>query len=443
MERFGSEKDIDFFVGNATNANTQRCTDKWLNCFKEWAKLKKIDHEIEKLAPFELDLILQKFFTEVRKRNGDEYEPNSLASLQAGLDRYLRLKNYQYSILNHQYFARSRAVLEGKAKYLRQLGKGKRPNKASSLSTDEEETLWNNHQLGCHSPTSLINTLWWLFTQHFGLRGRQEHHDMRMEDFTLRKNENGIEYLTFAEGITKTRQSGLHEKVRSFKPKMFATGTNRCPIAIFNFFKTKRPFDWRDNGPFYLSIMNKVSSTPESPWFKKMPMGVNTINNIMKNMVKNSPLNNSTKKLTNHSARRTVINKMRRNNIPKSDIIAVTGHRTEAGLDAYDSGDEEQQYSLSRAIDNIVPTSKRILPQRHRRIAPNDPRLLNPSFTLIPSFESAPLNFQFFNCTVNINHNNDNKQNAISIAASSTKSSSLPPTRNRKHVIYSDELLQE
>ena len=118
-------------------------------------------------------------------------------------------------------------------------------------------------------------------------------------------------------------------------------------------------------------------------------------------------------------------------------------HRTEAGLDAYDSGDEEQQYSLSRAIDNIVPTSKRILPQRHRRIAPNDPRLLNPSFTLIPSFKPAPLNFQFFNCTVNINHNNDNKQNAISIATSSTKSSSLPPTRNRKHVIYSDESSQE
>ena len=82
-----------------------------------------------------------------------------------------------------------------------------------------------SHQFGFDTPTSLTKTLWWLFTQHFGLRGRQEHHDMKMEDFTLRKNENDIEYLTFAEGITKTRQSGLHEKVRSFKTKMFATGT--------------------------------------------------------------------------------------------------------------------------------------------------------------------------------------------------------------------------
>jgi len=165
----------------------------------------------------------------------------------------------------------------------------------------------------------------------------------------------------------------------------------------------------------------------------------------MKNMVRNSPLTNSTKKLTNHSARRTVINKMRRNNIPKSDIIAVTGHRTEAGLDAYDSGDEEQHYNLSRAIDNVVPVCKNIAPQHlHRRIAPNDPRLLNPNFNLIPSFEPAPSHFQFFNCTVNIHHNNDNNhnQNAISIAASTT-SSSLPPTRKRKYIIYSDESSQE
>ena len=128
-----------------------------MNCFKEWATLKKIGNDIEKLAPFELDLTLQNFFTEVRKRNGKEYEHNSLASLQAGLDRYLRMKNYKFSILNHQYFARSRAVLEGKEKYLRQLSTGKRPNKASSLSTEEEEMLWSSHQLGFDTPTLLIH----------------------------------------------------------------------------------------------------------------------------------------------------------------------------------------------------------------------------------------------------------------------------------------------
>ena len=162
-------------------------------------------------------------------------------------------------------------------------------------------------------------------------------------------------------------------------------------------------------------------------------------------MVSNSPLNNSGKKLTNHSARRTVINKMRRNNIPKSDIIAVTGHRTEAGLDAYDSGDEDQQFHLSRAIDNL-PASKSIAPPQRvqRRIAPNDPRVLNTNFSLIPSFAPpAPSPFQFFNCTVNIQQNSNDNQNKISITGSSTTSTSLSPRKKRKYIIYSDESSQE
>ena len=46
-------------------------------------------------------------------------------------------------------------------------------------------------------------------------------------------------------------------------------------------------------------------------------MGVNTINNIMKTMIKNSPLANITKKVTNHSARKTLVKKLKQNHVPK------------------------------------------------------------------------------------------------------------------------------
>jgi hypothetical protein len=46
--------------------------------------------------------------------------------------------------------------------------------------------------------------LWWLLTQHFGLRDRQEHHEMNVEDFSLQKDDNGIEFVTFAEGVTNS-----------------------------------------------------------------------------------------------------------------------------------------------------------------------------------------------------------------------------------------------
>ena len=62
---------------------------------------------------------------------------------------------------------------------------------------------------------------------------------MQVEDFSIRKDINWTEYNTFAEGITKTRQSGLYEKHRLTLPKMFATNSERCPIRIFKFYLSK------------------------------------------------------------------------------------------------------------------------------------------------------------------------------------------------------------
>ena len=47
----------------------------------------------------DLDKVLQSFYAEVRKSNSDKYEPISLASMQAGIDRYLIGKNDHVSII--------------------------------------------------------------------------------------------------------------------------------------------------------------------------------------------------------------------------------------------------------------------------------------------------------------------------------------------------------
>ena len=153
--------------------------------------------------------------------------------MQAVLERHLKSKLYPKSIIKDREFLSSRKVLEGKAPKLRAGGRGKHPNRSKSL-TNEEETLWKSGQLGSRNPRALINTMWWLLTQHFGLRGREEHHNMKVEDFHLQRDDNGIEYLTFDEGPTKTRQGGLKVKPRLVTPKMFATGNEeRYPVMLF------------------------------------------------------------------------------------------------------------------------------------------------------------------------------------------------------------------
>ena len=58
---------------------------------------------------------------------------------------------------------------------------------------------------------------------------------MKIAGFTSRKDEKGNDYVTFAEDITKTRQSGLHEKDRLTLPKIFETSSDCCLLLFSNF----------------------------------------------------------------------------------------------------------------------------------------------------------------------------------------------------------------
>ena len=76
---------------------------------------------------------------------------------------------------------------------------------------------------------------------------------------------------------------------------------------------------------------------------------------------------------------------MRQNYIPKSEIIGITGHNSEAGLDAYDSWNEEQQRAISNAIDTVNKDPVHF-PRSHSKlwvILPNDKRVKNPNFSFL------------------------------------------------------------
>ena len=87
--------------------------------------------------------------------------------------------------------------------------------------------------------------MWWPLTQQLGLHGKQEHHGMRLEDFRIMKGDDGLEFVEFAEGSTKTRPGGLNAKPRQVQPKMFQAGEERCPVALFRQYISRRPPDLR------------------------------------------------------------------------------------------------------------------------------------------------------------------------------------------------------
>ena len=222
---------------------------------------------------------------------------------------------------------------------------------------------------------------------------------MTVSDFQHKNDDFGNEFVTFAEGITKTRQIGLHEKHRLIQSKMFLIDTSRCPVNIFKLYLSKRPSQLRSSGPLYLSIIHKPVSN--SLWYKNVPMGQHTINSIMKRMIENSLLRNSDKKLINHSARKTLVKKLRQNYIPKSKIIGITDHNSETGLDASVSGNEEEQRVISNANDTVNKDPV-YFHRSHSNpwvIFPNDERVKNPAFNFLNQKWASPksTNYHFHN----------------------------------------------
>ena len=167
--------------------------------------------------------------------------------------RYLKSKDYDESISRGDTFRSSRKVLEGKARQLRQQGKGKVPNRAQSLTAEEEEVLWESNQLGNNNPRSRLQTIWWNNCLHFGMRGREEHYEPKIEDFKLEVDGSGRKYISYIEGLTKTRKGGLNFKPRLIAPKMYESeNIERCPVKMFLKYKSKRPTCVSESGPLYL-----------------------------------------------------------------------------------------------------------------------------------------------------------------------------------------------
>ena len=74
-------------------------------------------------------------------------------------------------------------------------GKGNKPSARRMLTDEEADILYGQSLLRYSSSEALINTLWLNNTQFFGLRGCQEHRDMRWGDVERKTTADGTAFL--------------------------------------------------------------------------------------------------------------------------------------------------------------------------------------------------------------------------------------------------------
>ena len=119
------------------------------------------------------------------------------------------------------------------------------------------------------------------------------------------------------------------------KPKMFsAPGSDRDPVQAYHLYASKRPEQVKSNdSPFYLAINYTRVANSSKPWFKAAPMGSNKLNSLMKTVAEKAGLN--PENLTNHSARKRMIQKLNDHEVPPTHIMQISGHKNVQSLKSW------------------------------------------------------------------------------------------------------------
>ncbi|XP_048030463.1 uncharacterized protein KIAA1958 isoform X1 [Megalobrama amblycephala] len=284
--RADNTADMDDRAYREQNEKTIRSTQTALRNFRDFlvSKYPTETREIYCIPCQELDIYLASFFVDARQRDGSEYEPNSLANYQCGLERYLKEHRYAYSITRDREFQRSQDALKQKQLELKFKGKGNKPHKSMKLTLADELLLRKRGLLSRFNPEGLLNLVWLNNTKAFGHCTGFHSSTLKWGDVRLITTETGLEclewtYQDFSDPNARNRRS-------TTECRIYATphAPQTCPVQDYKDFAQRRPQAMLfEDAPFYLSI-KPVVNLAALHWYNCQALGKNKLAKMVKTM---------------------------------------------------------------------------------------------------------------------------------------------------------------
>nr|XP_002125964.2 uncharacterized protein LOC100186276 [Ciona intestinalis] len=263
--------------------------EKWgVKVLKAWCVEANIGGDFERLGADELNQLLARFWSEVRKSNGDYYGRNSLFNLRAMINKHLKGKPYcvTFDIVTDDRFRTSNERLEEQLKILK--GIGRTITHKQPISIGDLRKMYDSGVLGTSNPLALLRKVWFEVTLHFCHKGSESQEKLRKDSFDIFHDHNGRRY------IARTAPTDADEI------RMYETGGDLCPVKSFEFYLKKlHALQPR------LFQQPRRKSTPDSPmWYGKAPIGEKALQQMMANISTASTLS---KRYTNHCVRTTAL----------------------------------------------------------------------------------------------------------------------------------------
>ena len=315
---------------------------------------------LTKGLPSELNRFLSLYILETRNKKGERYPSKTITLLLAGIKRHMMANNpYAVNILdeNSPDFVGLRGVRDRLARELRNEGVGAEVKHAEAISYEEEELLWKEEVLGYHSPSSLLNTVFFYNGKVLMLRGGREHRLLKLSQFSF-GSEPGpdgkslLEYVKYVENGSKNRSGSYKDTQENKVVKQYADPKlgDRCYYYVLKFYFSKLPKDFNGDS-FYLRPFSKAPKSLQGVWFMRVTIGRNTLNNMVSKMFSSVGILGK----TNHSLRVTGATRLFTSQVPEKIVQQRSGHRSLDALRKYERTSIEQDCTVSSILSASKP----------------------------------------------------------------------------------------
>lgn len=288
----------------------------------------------------ELNTCLKVFYTSARQVDGSYYKKNTIKSIRAAVDRFLRNppNNKPFSIIGDPAFTEANSVLDAFVKDLRKTGKIAGLVHKKPITQEQIKLLFDSGELGpadSTDPSQLLCTVWFYLGFYLGRRGRENQRKLKPNILVLRSTADGKLYFELNREVagsipsTKNHQGGLADVEDESDGKIFAQPASKfCPVAtIQNYLKHLNP-------QCDALFQRPRSSKNGEVWYCNSPVGESTLANMLRHMSSRAGI---TPPLTNHCIRATSVTALSDAHVETRFIKSVTGHKSDQSIESYNS----------------------------------------------------------------------------------------------------------
>ncbi|XP_041862895.1 uncharacterized protein LOC121653454 isoform X2 [Melanotaenia boesemani] len=241
------DEDLQWAERNRLSENTRLATRYAVRIFREYLSEKAQNPDFETLDKNALCAVLRSFYAEARSKSGQVYSKSSLISIRSSLNRYLNDPPYcrTLDLTKDPELRSANLTLAAVIRRLEEQGAGPVVQKQAITRSDLQK-LYDSSVFNSDTPFGLLNKVWFETCMYFCTRGRENQRELEEDSFGLAVDEDGKKFVYFkALGpYHKSRSAAWTKKHpetdEDTLPRMYETGTDKCPYASFVQYVSKR-----------------------------------------------------------------------------------------------------------------------------------------------------------------------------------------------------------